>query len=156
MHKGYYKEILEYPYYEINRNGLIRRKLRHGTKPAWTFCSPCIANGKARYTLRDTDWLIHRVSVAKLVYEHWGLKIQPDRDWVERVRECIREANNKVLGKGAGWKPYKKPVQYNRTCCDCKAPTNNFRCKACWKKLRAMVDNDWMDVDPDSEYKLIL
>lgn len=33
-----------------------------------------------------------------------------------------------------------EPPRFSRTCHDCGCPSNDYRCPACWKKLRAKLD----------------
>lgn len=32
------------------------------------------------------------------------------------------------------------PPQYSRRCHDCGKPTNDYRCPACWRRIRAKLD----------------
>lgn len=56
--------------------------------------------------------------------------------------------------------PYHMPKIYKRRCHDCGRPTNNYRCKACWERIRGKKKKDegeFYGLEPDiEEYHQIL
>ena len=54
-------------------------------------------------------------------------------------RRCAKAAERELMEKG----------EVRRRCHDCGRPTTDYRCPACWRRLRATYDNEYnFDLEP--------
>ena len=122
--------IGEFPQYEINRSGVVRKgdleiKFKYAESGA-TYVN--LHNGE-RYRSRSINVLLVETfgegAAAAAGYP------EPDMKRVKVQRELAnRPRSGKSLGKDSG------PPKYSRKCHDCGKPTNNYRCDACWRRIR--------------------
>lgn len=151
MLSGPYKRITEYPYYEINSNGIVRRIFRHHTRSKGSILHPHVAKQKVRYVLRNTKWISHYVSAAKLLRSAWGLDKEFTPEWANSIKGLIKAHNQRLaldLKKESGGANLNRRTRHqairgtkSRRCHDCDKPTNNYRCSECWEKL--LSEGEW-------------
>lgn len=133
MRPDAFTPIPEFPGYEIDRAGHVRRadskgvlELQHRPSGS-TFVN--MRQGPGKWRSRSINVLLVETFGAGAAASA-GLP-EPDMGWIAKQRElCARPRSGKSLGGDA------TPHRKTRRCHDCGRPTNQYRCDRCWKKLR--------------------
>lgn len=129
-----YTTITDFPDYEINRSGSVRRA--DGTclgSPV----SPKYNTNDAEYVSLRRDGRTRQRCINVLLVETFGPGAaqqagypEPDMRRVQVQRELAERPRS---GKSLGRDGYRK---YTRRCHDCGKPTSNYRCEECWIRIR--------------------
>lgn len=145
-----YAIIKDFPDYEINRSGSVRRVdgVHMGTAVTARYNA-----GGAEYVSLRQDGRLRQRCVNVLLVETFGAGAagqagypEPDMRRVRIQRElAARPRSGKSLGRDAR-------RRYSRRCHDCGKPTNNYRCNECWIRIRGfgMADAHEYHCDPYS------
>ncbi len=137
--------------YEVNLYGLVRRTTNSRALRKGGLLRPGLSKYKtdsARYYLRVKNEKLEMLAPDLVRYVHGRDMISVD-GWTEKVLALVyrqrgakhkRNASDKKASSG-------RRGNYTRCCHDCGRPTNQYRCDACWSKLRRSAGNCHTEAD---------
>ena len=79
-----------------------------------------------------------QIFVKDLFKQIWGEERSFNKSWYAWARGVINSAKMALTNKD---------TSFRRKCHDCGKPTNNYRCRECWQRIREQYRDN--DVDPD-------
>lgn len=141
-----WRELPEDPIYKLSNRGRLRGPfglklptLKNGSGP-----------GSSLYMLKSSTGKTTALMIRKAMKRIWGIEIEPDREWIERVRAEVSADGRATKPAGSlriVAQPKKAPSEEDREparfCADCgKRLTAGYwrRCPECWVVVRKGLD----------------
>jgi hypothetical protein len=138
-----------YDAYEINQAGMIRRRKSGGNRKKGFVLKPGKgATVKAVYMLMADGKRI-QASAASLLLQVWGIDVKLTDEWRLQAQEVANDHNRREnsavyhANKNKSAEIRRVRTGYKRHCHDCGTPTDQYRCDACWLRLRGEPDSDY-------------
>jgi len=138
--KEIWKPLNGYPGYKISNLGRLKRTRVQGRYPAGWLMKPRRHERKYVYQIK-VDKKIY-LDVEEITKKHFpGFRIHPGwHGWTLKQNK----QDNQKLKKNYRPAPVHVPKKLKpstRPCHDCGRPTTNYRCDACWRKIRGSSDD---------------